>query len=212
MKRLLSGLFVLLAACSSDKSPFDDSDNPNQDEGKGTSAECTDPAQGREHLAFDGKSLNADRVNVGLGQNRMRVKSYSVMTSEFERVLGALPPEAKTVVQSANGSFESYPVRWFGEPQTTGVGMTAYFEVAFRVAGYHIKANPTDYGALPTAESARKVCDEMAHKAWRRKPGEPEVTACVDYATTKLANETNPARRWSYVIASVLSTADFLSY
>jgi hypothetical protein len=173
--------------------------------------ECRKDNVGRTHTGFDGASLAINRSTKALGIDRSRVKPYPVLYGEMERVLGTLPQAVGDAFFRAAPSFELPPPRWYDEPKATGVGMSAYYNVAFVAALAHVEGKPS-FAALPTASSAKEVCETMAHSAWRKRPAQAEIDRCVELATTKLAKESNPKRRWAYVIASVLSTPDFLSY
>jgi hypothetical protein len=207
---------LVVAACSStDDDVLLDGPaaDPTGDPAKGdVTLECRTDKVGREYKTFDGSSLVQSRATKALGVDRARVKPLPILYGDIERVLGKMPAPVATSFLAAAPSFDLPPVRWFEETKATGIGISTYYELTFGAALAHIDANAASYAALPTADTAKKVCDEMAHTAWRRRPAAAEVDRCSELATTKLAKETNPKKRWAYVIASVLSTADFLSY
>jgi hypothetical protein len=217
--RAFSPVLLIVAACASNDddlllggTPGTGGPNGADPAGSNPVLECRTDKVGREYKTFDGTSLIQSRATKALGVDRARVKPLPILYGDIERVLGKMPQPVATAFLAAAPSFDLPPVRWFEETKATGIGISTYFELTFSAALAHIEANPASYAALPTAESAKKVCDEMAHVAWRRRPSAAEVTQCTELATTKLAKETAPKKRWAYVIASVLSTADFLSY
>lgn len=207
---------ALFVACSTEG---EDTLDPTGNEGTGpgsqsasTVLECRKDSVGRVYKAFDGSSLVAARQPKALGVDRARVKPYPVLVSEIERVLGKLSQPVSATFLSAASSFELPADRWFEEPKATGVGISTYFNAVFAAALAHVDANPSAYASMPTTESAKKVCEDMAHKAWRRRPAQTEVDRCTELAVTKLGKEPVVKKRWAYLIAAVLSTADFLSY
>lgn len=165
------------------------------------------PAGARTYKSFDSTNLEDQRVNEGTGVNRARVKPFGVMASEFQRVLGNTPPSLST----SAASFNAAPARWFGEPVYSGVSMNKVFDVSFEGCLTYTTAN-ADMTSAPDADSAKTQCTALMRKAWSRSPSPEELTACTDLATTKTTSETEPARRWAYVCASILSSSQFLTY
>lgn len=165
------------------------------------------PAGARTYKQFDGSNLEDSRANEAVGINRARVKPYVVMASEYQRILGNTPPS----LAKAGGSFESPPQRWFAEPVYSGVSMNAAFDISFEGCLTYTRAN-ADMKSAPTADSAKAQCTDLMRKAWSRTPAPEEIDGCTDLALTKLASETDPARRWAYVCASVLSSSQFLTF
>lgn len=165
------------------------------------------PEGARSYKLFDGTKLEEQRLNEGTGVNRARVKPYGVMATELQRVLGNTPASIKT----AGPSFNAAPARWFAEPTYSGVSMNKMFEVAFEGCLVYAAANP-DMKAAPTAESAKTQCTSFMRKAWSRTPSPEEIESCTDLAVEKLGTEPDPARRWAYVCASILSSSQFLTF
>lgn len=210
MKKII--LAFTLVACGADP----DSLSGGRGKGTGTDTDpnaaaaalqCTDAPQGRSYIGFDSAKLETTRVNEGAGVNRARLKPYAVLAGEYQRVIGAVPP---SLAKSA-GSFDDPPARWFSEADYGGVALHAMFDISFEACGAYVKTVP-EMGALPTTDSASNQCSSLMRKAWNRTPNPTEVDACVDLATQKVKTETNPARAWSYVCASVLSSSQFLTY
>ena len=169
--------------------------------------QCTVKPQGRAYLGFDGVDLGGARVNENVGVNRARVKPYVVMASEYQRVLGLVPPS----LAGAAGSFDDPPARWFTEASHSGVSLAAIFDLSFEGCEAFTK-DAADYAAMPDATSAVAVCTSLMKKAWNRSPSPDEIGACVTFGTTKLNAEPSARRRWAYVCASVLSSSNFLTF
>jgi hypothetical protein len=176
-------------------------------EGLPEELQCTEKPQGNSYVLFDGTKLEASRVNENVGVNRARIKPYAVMASEYQRVLGVVPPSIKT----AGASFDDPPARWFAESIYSGVAMNAIFEISYEGCLDYVRA-ASDLKAIPTPETATAECTKMMRKAWSRTPSPEEVGSCTDLAVTKLAEQKDPARRWAYVCASILSSSQFLTF
>ncbi len=222
------GLFLAaaVAACAPDGDQLlggggnggpNGSGDPNAQGAPGTSGgpgdatpptlECTAKPQGRAYIGFDGADMSAARDNENVGINRARLKPYAAMQSEYQRVLGLVPP---SLAGSAE-SFDSPPPRWFIEARQTGVSLSAIFDISFEGCIAFTK-DAADYAAMPDATSAATMCTSLMKKAWNRTPSPDESAACVTLATSQLASEANPRRRWAYVCASVLSSSNFLTF
>ncbi len=212
-------VFVLaslaLVACGDDPDSLTGrrSVDPNAaaDDGDGTSTpaalQCTDKPQGRSYVLFDGTKLESTRANENVGVNRARFKPYAVMTGEYQRVLGAVPPS----LAGASGSFDEPPPRWYAEATYSGVSLDAIFGISFEGCAAYTKTSP-DFAAAPTAETAATQCAALMRKAWSHSASPDEIAACVDLATNQLNAEPDARRRWTYVCASILSSAQFLTF
>jgi hypothetical protein len=206
-----------LVACSGDPDsltgrknvPGQDTPGANPDDPNATPAalECTVKPEGRSYVLFDGSKLEGTRPNENVGVNRARLKPYSVLQGEYQRVLGLVPAS----LAASAGSFDDAPARWFAEAQHSGVSLNAIFDISFDGCLAYTKTAP-DYAAAPTATTAATVCTALMRKAWSRSPSPDEITSCTDLATTKLAAETDARRRWTYVCSSILSSSQFLTF
>lgn len=210
-------LGACLAACGEDpdsltgranipgaNAPGANPDDPNAAPG---ALECTVKPEGRSYVLFNGMKLEEKRANENLGVNRARLKPYAVMKGEYQRVLGLVPASLET----AAGSFDDAPARWYAEAQHSGVSLNAVFDISFDGCGAYTKT-AAEYAAMPTAESAAQVCAALMRKAWSRTAAPEEIAACTALATTKLAAEPDARRRWTYVCSSILSSSQFLTF
>lgn len=214
---LATGLVAALtvAACSSNPGDLDGlggSGDDTQGGGGNTSPAAACAASTVTYTGFDGADLAGSRVQAVAGADHVRLKPYPLLYGDFERVLGPMPATAKAQFDGAASSFDAARPRYLVEPKATGVGMTSWFDVSFGMANVYVTANAAKYGAMPTPDTAKDFCTTFAKSAWRRDATPDEITSCVDLATTKLGMEPSAARRWTYVLASLLSTADFLGY
>src|SRR5258706_9197998 len=67
---------------------------------------------GKQYTGFAGTMLEAGRIDNDMGLERARVKPYSALTADYQRVLGSNPA---LVAQSAT-TFGQDPARWLTEP------------------------------------------------------------------------------------------------
>jgi hypothetical protein len=169
---------------------------------------------GKQYTGFAGTMLEAGRVDNDMGLERARVKPYSALTSEYQRVLGNNPA---LIGQSAT-TFGQDPARWLTEPTSSAVTVYTAFRVAFQGC-LTVTTNTANaqYQTLPTNTTAATECGTWARKFWSRDANQAEIDACVQVAMVDSAKEgmnTNPAanRRWAYACASVLSAAGFMTY
>lgn len=168
---------------------------------------CTQKPEGRSYAGFDGVELEAKRLDENVGVNRARLKPHAVLAGEYQRVLGLVPPS----LAGSAGSFDEPPARWYAEAQHSGVSLNAIFSISFEGCTAFTKTAP-EYAAAPTATTADQVCAALMRKAWSRSPSPDEIAACTTLATTKLNDEPDPRRRWTYVCASILSSSQFLTF
>lgn len=169
--------------------------------------ECSVKPTGRNYVGFDGASLTTSRVNENIGINRARLKPFRTLEGEYKRVVGAAPAS----LASQAGSFDSQAPRWFEEPQATGVGLSALYSMSFEAALAYAKSN-AKLAAAPTAESASTECAAFMRKAWSRTASPDEIAECAAFATEGVGKEADPARKWAYAFASVLSSTRFVTY
>ncbi len=208
----LSLAVSLAAACSApadtlNEDPLpNDPNNPNNPNNPQTPA-CTDVSQGRTYKGFDGESLESTRLKENVGQDRARLKPFSALNEEFVRVFGSAPAS----LAGAADSFAVPPARWYDEPQATGVGLAALYNISFEAGLGYAKAN-AQYAAAPTAQSAATECTAFMKKAWLRTPVPAEIDQCTTLATTGVAKEPNAQRKWAYVFAMVVTSSPFLTY
>lgn len=212
MKTILLLSIGLLAACGADPDSLSGGRNKNgastdPNESAAAALQCMQAPQGRSYVLFDGTKMEQSRVNEGAGVNRARLKPYAVLAGEYQRVIGAVPPS----LAKSGGSFDDPPERWFTETDYGGVALHAMFDLSFEGCSTFVKTVP-EMAQLPTTDSASNQCSLLMKKAWSRTPNPTEVDACVELATKKVSTETNPARAWSYVCASILSSSQFLTY
>jgi hypothetical protein len=205
------GSLVALACitgCSADPNHLDmNEDEQKAGDGDEGGLECTEKPETRAYVGFGKTDLNADRANEGKNLNRARVKPYSVLASEYKRVLGAEPAALK----GAASAFGDAKPRWMDDEQSGSLEIDAMFDVAFDGCITLTKAGG-EYGAAPNEETAKSNCTALANRFWNKAPSEEALTACTTYATTGLEKEPDPRRRWAYVCASVLTSSQFLTY
>lgn len=204
--RSISLFVVGLAACGDDPTNLLGSRGPGNGGGDGLppeALECTAKPEGRSYVNFDGAQLQEKRINENVGINRARQKPYAVLAGEYQRVLGAVPPRLAT----SAASFDAPDARWYEEAAYSGVSLNAFYDLSFDACRASVKET-----AMPTPDTAKTFCSGLMRKAWSRTPTPDEINGCVDLATNKLGTEADPKRRWAYTCASILSSANFLTF
>lgn len=197
------------------------------DGGEGSGPEgpaCTDKGRSypglEEGMTLEGQSGGwPGRAEAGIGFDRGRLKPFEALRSEMVRVTGFRPAALTGDAFGEEASNATPPPHvedgtprtrtWFDEPRasalTVYVTTAAAFDVCQQYAG-----GRADMAAAPTAESASAVCASLAKTFWSRTATPEEVAACVQATTTSDAPA--PADKWAWGCASVLTSANFLSY
>jgi len=176
-------------------------DDKGQD--PGDPALCTS----KTYAGFDNKELTEGRAVLKLGTDRARMKPFSALQTEYNRVLGNTP----ATLTGAAATFGAPVARWYDEPAANAVELQTAYNIAFDGCLTYT-ATASEFAAAPDANSAATQCGAMARKFWSKTPAPQEISACVDVATTGSASETDARRKWAYACASVLTSAGFLAY
>lgn len=169
----------------------------------GDPALCTS----KTYAGFDNRELTADRKVLKLGTDRARMKPFSALQTEYQRVLGASPAS----LTGAAATFGQPPARWHEEPAANAVALQTAYTIAFDGCLTYT-ATASEFANAPDAASAEAQCAAMARKFWSKTPGPSEISACVEVATTGSAAEPQARRKWAYACASVLTSAGFMAY
>ena len=217
--RFLAGLFLVgVAGCSSDPNalglgddPFNPGTNPATADGgqpdPGAATTCNQKPEGRTYVGYGKIALESDRVNEAAGENRARVKPFSVLSGEYTRTVGAPPASL-----AANAStFGDVPARWYQEAHSSAVELSTSYRIAFEGC-LTFTATGAEFSAVPTAATAPDECTSMMKKFWSQTPQPAEIASCVSYATTALAKEPDARRRWAYVCATAMTSTRFLTF
>jgi hypothetical protein len=162
---------------------------------------------GKSYTGFAGTMLEAGRVDLDQGVERARMKPYSALQGEFNRVLGNNP----ALLNTSASTFGIEPARWLVEPQASAINLYQSYRIAFQgcLTATNTGAN---YANAPTAGTADTECKAWQRKFWSRSPTQAEVDSCVQVATVDTTSETNARRRWAYTCAAVLSATGFMTY
>ncbi len=100
--------------------------------------------------------------------------------------------------------------RWSNEQQLSGISLYQAFLASFQGCLTFV-AGPTQYATAPTAATAATECANFQRRFWSAVPTAAETQTCATFATSAINDDTNPRRRWAYVCASVLTSAQFLA-
>jgi len=177
-----------------------DGTNPGSD-----NAVCA--TAGRSYTGFAGTNLVVARGTGEIGADRRRVKPYSALGTEYARMLGATPAS----LPSEAASFGAPRARWLDEPDSSAISLYSAYSVAFDGCLSTMASKP-QYATAPTSATATTECTNMTAKFWDRDATPDELSACTTLATTGLASEPDPHRRWAYVCAAVLTSDAFLTF
>ena len=214
-----SALFISMAACSADPGSLGDGDgtdpggtDPGTDPG-GTDPGGTDPGNqactttGKSYVGFGGTQLAATRIDAKVGGDRDRMKPFSALQTEYQRVLANQP----ATLTGSGPTFGQPGARWYAEPQASAVSIYQAFTVAFDGCLTYT-ATPPQYAAAPDANSAATECAAMTRKFWSRNATPDEIAACVNVAMVDTSKEPDAKRKWAYTCAAVMTSAGFVTY
>ncbi|MBX3226029.1 MAG: hypothetical protein KIT84_29360 [Labilithrix sp.] len=161
--------------------------------------------EGAPHPGFASFDFVSDRKPGAIGDNRGRVKPFSMMNGELQRTLGVVPA---TLAESA-GAFGETPARWYGEPQAGAVSLFTTYNVAF--TGCYDSMTGPEFAAAPNETTAAEQCAKLQRKAWQRAPSPDEIKGCADLVMS-LTTENVARRRWAHGCAAVMTSAGFTTY
>lgn len=191
---------LLVIACRPDEGARRRDQNENA-----ATVTCTD--FGTTYTGFGGTSLIEGRVKANIGADRSRVKPYSALRAEYERVIGVAP----TQIDRIGPSFGAAPARFSAEPQASAIQLHAAFRLALDACATYAAGVP-ELAEAPTSDSAPAMCARMARSFWSRDATKTEVDECAKVALVDAASEPTPSRRWAYTCAALLTSAGFLTY
>jgi hypothetical protein len=182
----------------------------DDDTGSGSGSGSGEPVtcdQARTYLGFDGKALTDDRPQIAAYTDRIRMKPFAVLASEYNRALGL--SAFNTAIYA--GTFGKSPARWFDEPAASAATLQAAFALAYDGCTQST-ASGGDFQMAPTATIADRLCRDFARKAWQREATDDEASTCATFAVSQTNAADAPAKRWAYTCAAVLASSDFLAY
>lgn len=161
----------------------------------------------RTYIGFGGMPLEQARPAIEAGTDRLRLKPFTALATEYARALGLTTFDTKAYA----ATFGRPPARWFAEPQASANTVYAAFALAYDACTQSTAQAPL-YATAPDATSAGLNCREWVRKAWHRDATDDEVTACTTYAVDQTLTSDPPRKRWAYSCAAVLSASGFLAY
>jgi hypothetical protein len=163
-------------------------------------------AVGNPHVGFGNHDFASGRVEGGIGADRRRVKPYSAIRTEFQRVHNALPP----AMAISGAAYGDVPARWYIEPTAGAVSLYTTYSLAF--TGCYDTMTDPKFTQAPTTATADTECAAMQRRYWQRTATPDEVKACSDLAVTGLTTEPVARRRWAHACASIMTAAGFTTY
>lgn len=205
MRIIQAALFLSLAACAGEISDIDDGDGDGSGSNEPEPVVCETT---RSYPGFGGASLEADRLAIEPGSDRLRLKPFTVLATEYNRALGLTGfntgPYAAT--------FGRPPARWFAEPLASASTLYAAYALAYDACTQHTTANAAAFANAPTTVIADRICRDFARAAWHREATDAEAATCATFAVDKTNSADAPAKRWAYTCAAVLTAEGFLAY
>jgi hypothetical protein len=161
----------------------------------------------RSYTGFGGRLLEATRPALEAGADRLRLKPFAALATEYSRALTL----AMFDTAAYAATFGKPPARWFNEPSASANTIYAAFALAYDACTQQTATDAT-YAAAPDPNTATLACHDYVQRAWHRDATAEETAACVTFAIDKTASISNPRARWAYTCASVLSSSGFLTY
>jgi hypothetical protein len=163
-------------------------------------------APARTYPGFGGP-LEVGRSELTAGTDRLRLKPYEALASEYRRVLGlatfSTARYASTIGQA--------PARWYLEPAASASSLQGTFMLAFDACLLHTET-PAAFGTHPKPDTAAALCRDLARAAWDRDATDAQVVACRDFIVSHTPIGDTARRRWAYGCAAVLNAPGFLAY
>lgn len=158
------------------------------------------------YAGFGGRSLDGDRADQMVGKNRLRVKPYPMLVTDYSRVLGSTP----SFIQNQGQTFNQPGARWADEQELSAVSLYQAFGASFQGC-LAFTGTGAQFSANPTTATAEAQCAALQRRFWSRVPSAAETASCVAFATSAVNNDANPRRRWAYACAAVLTSTGFLA-
>lgn len=162
---------------------------------------------GRTYKGFGDRELSAGRSEVPPGTDRFRVKPIEALSNDLSRVIGSVPPS----LAANRGSFSAPPERWYEEPKASAVTIYTTYRIAYEAGLIYAGSSP-ELAAAPTEQSASTACASFARLAWQQEPTAAQVESCKKVALVDTAGEPDVKARWAYALASILTSAEFVTY
>jgi hypothetical protein len=160
----------------------------------------------RTYTGFGGP-LETDRPTIEPGSDRMRVKPFGVLASEYNRALAITG--FNTTAYAA--TFGKPPARWYQEPLASANTIFAAYSLAF--SGCKQKtATGADFAMAPSPTVADRLCRDFVRTAWSREATDAEATTCATFAVSQTDASDDTRKRWAYTCAAVLTASGFLAY
>jgi hypothetical protein len=161
----------------------------------------------RSYTNFGGAALEGDRAAIEAGSDRLRLKPFTALATEYAKALGLATFDTRAYA----ATFGRPPARWYAEPAASANTIYAAFALAFEACTQAMATDPL-YADAPTENSAGLVCRDHARRAWHREASDEEVAACVNFTVNQTNTADAPRKRWAYSCAAVLGASGFLAY
>jgi hypothetical protein len=108
-------------------------------------------------------------------------------------------------------TFGADPPRWYSEPAASAITLYSSYRIALQGC-LTLTGGGANYAAAPTQATAATECAAWEDKFWSRTPAQSEIDTCASFAVNDTASEPSAPRRWAYACATVLTSANFLTF
>ncbi len=184
------------------------------DTSKETNQENLSLTCGKDPLTYIG--LGKSTIQIGVSNpesdsnaklNRMRIKSANALRDSYLSHFGEVPNS----FAKYNTSFGDTQKYWYEATIPSAFTNYASFVMGYEVARKHI--NKDNSWSMRSSESEIKEgCKILAVKAWNRTVSNSEITFCVNYMKDPKLEKYSLKEKWSFALASILSSIEFLGY
>lgn len=140
-----------------------------------------------------------------INSNRLQLKPLTAYAQDIKRITGITPD----AIEKARASLEPFDSRWWEKTQTNSINLYASFRIAFEAASRWIETEDS-FKNLTTPEDIEFKCSELMQVAWLKEASRSQVETCRSYVEANM--DLGESVAWSYTVASILSSAEFLSY
>lgn len=183
-------------------------------------ARCEGRPLSRTYRGFGGETLEADRSDTALGLEGRRTSLYNSIDAargNLDNMAGEWEFAKGFITEATGGAYGVRERNWYSEPSGSALLFATNFRAAFLACEKRITERRgfgmhADFTTLPTPQTARAQCSDLAIRFWKTRATEEQLADCVQYATVETAEETQPSKRWGYVCATLLSTTFVLTH
>lgn len=159
------------------------------------------------YKGIGGDNLAAGRTAGAEGENTYQMKPADSLRETYMKTFGQVPPSFARL----RGTITSDQPRWVSPVLPSAFSNYAVFMLG-REVGQSVVAKDASWAQKISPDAVLEGCKAIATKAWIRTVTDKDVEPCVRYMESSDMQRLDPAERWSYAFAAVLSSIEFISY